>query len=512
MTNNASPEANLGFEKDLFKSADSLRKNMDASEYKHIVLGLIFLKYVSDAFEERREILLKEVSKGADPEDKDEYIGHNVFWVPKSARWSEIQSSAKKPDIGQILDNAMVTIEKENNPLQGSLTKDYSRPALDKANLGKLIDIIGNVGLGGKEHRSKDVLGRVYEYFLSQFASAEGKGAGQFYTPSSVVQLLVEMIEPYSGRVYDPCCGSGGMFVQSEEFIGRHGGNKDDISIFGQESNETTWRLARMNLAIRKIDANIKWNNEGSFLKDEHANLKADYILANPPFNDSDWSGDKLRDDVRWKYGLPPVGNANFAWVQHFIHHLSKKGTAGFVLGNNSISSNSTDESEVRKNIVESDLLDCIVSLPGKLFYSTPIPATLWFLSKDKTNSKLRNRENETLFINARNMGKLIGKKHRILLPEDIKKIADTYHYWKGSKPGKYSDELEFCRSVEKEEIESFNYTLTPGLYIRLKDVDEIDDEPFEKKISTLTTTLKEQFQQSKTLDSKIQKNLEMFK
>jgi len=499
--------AKLGFEEELWKSADSLRKNMDASEYKHIVLGLLFLKYVSDSFEERHQQLLQEKSLGADPEDKDEYLGHNVFWISKNSRWGKIQDAAKKPTIGQIIDDAMVSIEKENKSLKGVLPKDYSRPSLDKQNLGKLIDIIGNIKLGDKENRSKDILGRVYEYFLGKFASAEGKGAGQFYTPGSIVHLLVDMIEPFHGRVLDPCCGSGGMFVQSERFIQSHEGKKDDISIYGQESNQTTWRLCKMNLAIRQIDGNVKWNNEGSFLKDEHKGLEADYILANPPFNDSDWSGDKLKDDPRWKFGTPPEGNANFAWVQHFIHHLSKKGLTGFVLGNGSLASNSKCEREIRAAIIDNDLLDCVISLPGKLFYSTPIPASLWFLTRNK-KSKSNDRREKTLFINAREMGTLIGKSHRELTDLEIKKIADTYHSWKGDKDaGKYKDEIEFCREVKKEEIMLNNYIFTPGLYIKLKDVEK-DIVPFEQKISQLTSSLKDQMKQSQKIDKKIDKYL----
>ncbi len=364
--------ANLGFEEKLWKAADKLRNNMDAAEYKHVVLGLIFLKYISDAFEERYNQLVSE--KGADPEDKDEYLWKNVFWVPKEARWSVLQASAKLPTIGKVIDTAMDAIERDNQSLRGVLPKDYGRPSLDKERLGQLIDLIGTIGLGDSENRSKDILGRVYEYFLGQFADAEGKKGGQFYTPRSIVQLLVAMIEPYHGRVYDPCCGSGGMFVQSEKFIEAHGGKIDDISIFGQESNSTTWRLCKMNLAIRGIAANLGSGAADSFRNDLHKDLRADFLLANPPFNDSDWNGDQLREDVRWKYGVPPVNNANFAWVQHFIHHLSPSGVAGFVLANGSMSSNTSNEGEIRKNIIEADLVDCMVSLPSQLFYNTMIP------------------------------------------------------------------------------------------------------------------------------------------
>src|SRR5256712_411071 len=359
----------LGFEATLWAAADKLRNNMDAAEYKHVVLGLIFLKYISDAFEERHAALASE--KHADPEDPDEYRAENIFWVPKQARWKHLQDNAKKPAIGKLIDDAMVAIEHDNPSLKGVLPKDYARPALDKQRLGELIDLIGKIALGAKEHQSKDLLGRVYEYFLSQFASAEGKKGGQFYTPRSVVRVLVEMLAPYKGRVFDPCCGSGGMFVQSEKFVETHGGRIGDIAVYGQESNPTTWRLAKMNLAIRGIDSNLGSENADSFHRDLHKDFKADYVLANPPFNDSDWGGDRLREDVRWKYGVPPVGDANFAWVQHVIYHLAPTGTAAFVLANGSMSSSQTGEGEIRKNIIEADIVDCMIALPGQLFYST---------------------------------------------------------------------------------------------------------------------------------------------
>ena len=376
--------ANLGFEQQLWQMADKLRGHMDAAEYKHVVLGLIFLKYISDAFQERYEALKKEPH--ADAEDRDEYTAESVFWVPKVARWPRLQDNAKQPTIGKLIDDAMVAIEKENPSLKGVLSKDYARPSLDKHRLGELIDLIANIGLGDKESRSKDILGRVYEYFLGQFASAEGKKGGEFYTPRCVVKLLVEMIEPYKGRVYDPCCGSSGMFVQSEEFIRQHGGKLGDISIYGQESNPTTWRLAKMNLAIRGIEANIGPHNADTFQNDLHKDLKADFILANPPFNMSDWGGERLREDVRWKYGAPPGGNANFAWVQHMIFHLAPSGIAGFVLANGSMSSNQSGEGEIRRAIVEADLVDCMIALPPQLFYGTQIPACLWFLARNKAN------------------------------------------------------------------------------------------------------------------------------
>jgi type I restriction enzyme M protein len=421
----------LSFVSKLWQTADKLRNNMDAAEYKHVVLGLIFLKYISDAFEEIRTTLQKDSKNHADPEDIDEYRSRNIFWVPPESRWSYLQKNAKQPTIGKLIDNAMDAIERDNPTLKGVLPQNYARPALDKQRLGELIDVIGTIGLGDKENRSRDILGRVYEYFLGEFADAEGKKGGQFYTPRCIVQLLVEMLEPYKGRVFDPCCGSGGMFVQSEKFAEAHGGRIGDISVYGQESNQTTWRLCKMNLAIRGIDANIKWNNEGSFLNDAHQDLKADFVIANPPFNDSDWKGEMLRDDLRWKYGTPPAGNANFAWVQHFIHHLSPTGTAGFVLANGSMSSNTSGEGEIRKAIVEADIVDCMVALPSQLFYNTMIPACLWFISRDKKNNKYRDRPGEVLFIDARNLGVMIDRRHRDLAETDIAKISGTYHAWR---------------------------------------------------------------------------------
>jgi type I restriction enzyme M protein len=395
--------AKLGFEQTLWAAADKLRGNMDPSEYKHDVLGLIFLKYISDAFNEHYERLKADIE--CDPEDRDEYVARNIFWVPQAARWSKLQNEAKLTTIGKTIDDAMVAIEKENPILKAVLPKTFNRPDLDKRRLGELIDLIGTIGLGDKENRSKDILGRVYEYFLGQFAGKEGKGGGQFYTPRCIVKLLVEMIEPFKGRVYDPCCGSGGMFVQSEEFVEVHGGRRGEVSIYGQESNATTWRLAKMNLAIRQIDANLGAYAADSFYNDLHKDLKADFVLANPPFNDSDWGGEQLKDDVRWKYGKPPAGNANYAWVQHFIHHLAPKGIAGFVLANGSMSSNQSGEGEIRKRIIEGDIVDCMIALPGQLFYGTMIPACLWFVSRSKGNGKFRDRRGETLFIDTRKMG-----------------------------------------------------------------------------------------------------------
>jgi type I restriction enzyme M protein len=498
--------ASLGFEQTLWQAADKLRGNMDAADYKHVVLGLIFLKYISDAFQERYEILKKEPH--ADPEDRDEYTAENVFWVPKQARWPDLQANAKQPTIGKLIDEAMLAIEKQNPSLKGVLPKDYARESLDKHRLGELIDLIGTIGLGDKESRSKDVLGRVYEYFLGQFAAAEGKKGGQFYTARCVVKLLVEMMEPYKGRVFDPCCGSGGMFVQSEKFVDAHGGRRTDLSIFGQESNQTTWRLCKMNLAIRGIEANIAWNSEGSFHNDAFKDLKADFVLANPPFNDSDWGGERLREDVRWKYGVPPVGNANFAWVQHFIHHLAPNGIAGFVLANGSMSSNQSGEGEIRKGIIEADLVDCMIALPGQLFYTTQIPVCLWFVTRNKANGKFRDRRRQVLFIDARKMGSLIDRTHRELSDEEIARIATTYHAWRGEKDaGKYEDVPGFCKSATVDEIESHGYVLTPGRYVGAEKAED-DEEPFEEKMKRLTAKLEEQFAESASLEAAIRKNL----
>jgi type I restriction enzyme M protein len=498
----------LGFEATLWQAADKLRNNMDAAEYKHVVLGLIFLKYISDAFEERHAQLLAEVDQGADPEHPDEYRAENIFWVPKEARWSRLQAQAKQPTIGKLIDDAMVAIERDNPSLKGVLPKEYARPGLDKQRLGELIDLIGTIGLGDREHRSKDILGRVYEYFLSEFASAEGKKGGQFYTPQSVVKLLVEMLAPYRGRVFDPCCGSGGMFVQSEKFVEAHGGKLGDISIFGQESNPTTWKLAKMNLAIRGIDANLGSENADSFHRDLHKDLKADNILANPPFNDSDWGGDRLREDVRWKYGVPPTGNANFAWVQHFIHHLAPTGTAGFVLANGSMSSNQSGEGEIRRAIIEADLVDCMVALPGQLFYSTQIPVCLWFLARDKRNNRFRDRRGETLFIDARQLGRMIDRTHRELTDEDIQRITDTYHAWRGDRDARsYEDVAGFCKAARIKEIAKHGFILTPGRYVGAGDVAE-EDEPFEQRMTRLSALLSQQMLQAQQLHGRIASNL----
>jgi type I restriction enzyme M protein len=498
--------ANLGFEQKLWQAADKLRGNMDAADYKNVVLGLVFLKYISDAFQEHYEKLKKEPH--ANPEDRDEYTGENIFWVPKAARWQSLEAKAKQRAIGKLIDEAMLAIEKENPPLRGVLPKDYARESLDKHRLGELIDLIGTIGLGDKASRSKDILGRVYEYFLGQFAAAEGKKGGQFYTAQSVVKLLVEMIEPYKGRVFDPCCGSGGMFVQSEKFAEAHGGRRTDLSVYGQESNQTTWRLCEMNLAIRGIEANIAWNSEGSFHSDAQKDLKADFILANPPFNDSDWGGERLPEDVRWKYGVPPPVNANFAWVQHFIYHLAPKGIAGFVLANGSMSSNQSGEGEIRKAIVEADLVDCMIALPGQLFYTTPIPVCLWFLTRNKSNGGFRDRRNQTLFIDARRMGFLVDRVHRELSDDEISRISRTYHAWRGEKEaGKYGDLPGFCKNARREEIAGHGYILTPGRYVGAEAIED-DDEPFEEKMKRLGAELEEQFAEAAKLEKAIRETL----
>ncbi|MBU6427867.1 MAG: type I restriction-modification system subunit M [Cyanobacteria bacterium REEB65] len=505
--------ATLGFEATMWAAADKLRNNMDAAEYKHVVLGLIFLKYISDAFEEKRLALEAESAAGADPEDPDEYRADNIFWVPREARWPALQGMAKQPTIGKLIDDAMLAIERDNPTLKGVLPKDYARPALDKQRLGELIDLVSSIGLGDQSSRSKDVLGRVYEYFLTRFASAEGKNGGQFYTPQCVVRVLVEMLAPYKGRVFDPACGSGGMFVQSEKFVEAHGGRLGDISIYGQESNPTTWRLAKMNLAIRGIDANLGAEWADSFHRDLHKDLKADYVLANPPFNDSDWGGQRLREDVRWKHGVPPAGNANFGWVQHFLHHLAPTGIAGFVLANGSMSSQQSGEGEIRKAIVEADLVDCMVALPGQLFYSTQIPVCLWFLARDKKNGlggrgrRMRNRQQQTLFIDARKLGTLVDRTHRELSAEDIARIADTYHRWRGDEDGAYEDVPGFCKSATTEEIRAHQHVLTPGRYVGAEDVED-DDEPFEEKMHRLVAQLNEQFAEGARLERAILQNL----
>jgi type I restriction enzyme M protein len=498
----------VGFEETLWSAADKMRNNMDPAEYKHVVLGLIFIKYISDSFVEVfNKIKDDKDSYSGQEEDKDAYLAEGVFWVPQEARWEYLKANAKKPEIGKMIDDAMIAIEKDNPSLKGVLAKNYARPDLDKVRLGELIDLMSTIGLGDKESRSKDVLGRVYEYFLGRFAGAEGKGGGEFFTPQSVVKLLVGMIEPYKGRVYDPCCGSGGMFVQSEKFIEAHGGNVHDLAIYGQESNSTTWKLCKMNLAIRGIDGNLGEHYADTFGNDLHKDLKADFILANPPFNISDWGGERLKDDVRWKYGVPPVGNANYAWIQHMIHHLAPTGIAGFVLANGSLSSNTSGEGEIRKKLIEAGLVDCIVAMPPQLFYSTQIPVCLWFVSRDRYDHKFRNRHDEMLFIDARKMGTMVTRKNRELTEEDLNKITGAYHSWR-TIDGKYEDVKGFCKAAKIVEVEKNGFVLTPGRYVGSDYVEE-DDEVFEEKMKRITAELSSQFEQSKELEERIKRNLE---
>ena len=500
------------YQSELWQMADTLRGSMDASEYKHVVLGLIFLKYISDAFEERHAQLEIERADGANPEHPDEYRAVNVFWVPPEARWINLQNNARQTTIGRIVDDAMVAIERDNPVLKDVLLKEYARQALDQTRLGQVVDLVSNIRVGDSESRARDVLGRVYEYFLEKFAIAEGRRGGEFYTPRGVVRLLVEMLQPYSGRVYDPCCGSSGMFVQSIDFIRSHqsgngngGGIRGDISIYGQESNYTTWRLAQMNLAIRGIEGQIEHGD--TFRDDRHPDLKADFILANPPFNVSEWGGEGLREDQRWRYGVPPAGNANFAWVQHMVHHLSPRGTAGFVLSNGSMSSNQSNEGEIRKNLIEADLVDCMVALPGQLFMTTQIPACLWFLALNRRNGRFRDRRGEILFIDAREMGNLVDRTHREFSDEDISKIADTYHAWREGRD-EYEDTPGFCKSTTLDEICSQGYVLTPGRYVGAR-VQEEDGEPFEERMARLSAEWREQQGEAARLDAAIAANLE---
>ncbi|PTQ77520.1 type I restriction enzyme M protein [Nitrosomonas oligotropha] len=557
-------------EKQLWKAACKLQKNIDAAEYKHVVLGLIFLKYIFDAFEElhgRLETGEGELA-GADPEDKDEYQAENVFFVPAEARWPYLVARAKQPDIGTHVDAAMDAIEQENPSLKGVLPKVYARQNLDPTSLGELIDLIGNIALGDAKARSRDVLGHVFEYFLGEFALAEGKQGGQFYTPRSIVELLVNMLEPYQGRVFDPCCGSGGMFVQSEKFVEEHQGRISDISIYGQESNQTTWRLAKMNLAIRGIDSSqVKWNNEGSFLNDAHQDLKADFIIANPPFNVSDWSGEQLRGDARWQYGAPPPGNANFAWLQHFVYHLSPTGIAGVVLAKGALTSKTSGEGDIRKRLItDGNLIDCIVNLPAKLFLNTQIPAALWFMNRNRAGIDIGGhtgttvgandvrankhlpqqhpRPHEILFIDARNLGHLINRRTRELSHDDIQKIADTYHAWRtadpsppvgahcmrpdGTRPDDVVDEMEmdeigadamradairpygdvrgFCASVPISRVAELDYVLTPGRYVGLPD--EEDDFNFPERFAALKAEFEVQLQEEEALNQAIMESL----
>jgi type I restriction enzyme M protein len=513
----------LGFEDTLWKAADKLRGSMDSSEYKHVVLGLVFLKYIDDAFTERREQLVEELAAdGMDSdeieqlvESRDEYTAEGVFWVPPEARWGHIQASAKQPEIGKLIDNAMDLVEMDNPSLRTVLPKDFSRPALDPRRLGELVDLISSIGLGSAEHKEKDILGRVHEYFLGKFASAEGKGGGEFYTPRSVVKLLVEMIEPYHGRVYDPCCGSGGMFVQSERFVEAHGGQRNDIAVYGQELNDTTWRMAKMNLAIRGIEADLgpRWGD--TFHNDLHQGLKADYILANPPFNISDWGGEQLRDDLRWAYGVPPAGNANYAWLQHMASKLSPRGVAGVVLANGSLSTQTSGEGAIRQAMVERDLVECVVAMPGQLFYSTQIPVSLWLLNKDKANGHLRpglpawrDRRGEVLFIDCRQLGTLVDRTHRELSDGDIERVAATYHAWRG-EPGtaSYKDVSGFCASVREEQLAQHAFVLTPGRYVGAS-AQDTDTEPVRDKLERLTRELSEAFAEGDLLQIKVREAL----
>lgn len=492
----AAGTTNVGFEEKLWTAADKLRSNMDAAEYKHVVLGLIFLKYVSDSFTEKYEELKAEGY--GDEEDRDEYLADNIFWVPKEARWESIKAHATSTDIGTVIDNALELIEKENDSLKGVLTKNYSRPELDKTRLGELVTLFTNIEVGSSAAQEKDVLGRVYEYFLSKFASAEGKLGGEFYTPSCIVRTLVEMIEPFEGQIFDPACGSGGMFCQSARFVKEHQGNIRDISIFGQESNPTTWKLAKMNLAIRGLEANLGKHNADSFHDDQHKTLKANYILANPPFNVSDWGGERIQDDIRWRYGIPPVGNANFAWLQHMLHHLNPVGgVAGTVLANGALSSNNSGEGEIRKNMINGDVIECIVALPGQLFYSTGIPVSLWIMRKGKNE----NTTGKTLFIDARKFGFMIDRRVRELSVEDIEKIASTYQNWRQGE--NYEDILGFCKVVNTTEIAEQDYILTPGRYVGVEEIED-DGEPFEDKMEKLTTELYDLFEESHKVENSI--------
>jgi type I restriction enzyme M protein len=523
----------LGFEEKLFKAADKLRKNMDAAEYKHIVLGLIFLKFVSDAFLLHRRNLEAELSdpaQGLDEdaiqrtlEDRDEYAGSNVFWIPVESRWETLRANATQTDIGKRIDDALYRLEQEYASLKGVFTRNYARPSLESRTLAELINLFSNDLDFTGDHDStsdtaRDIVGRVYEYCLEQFASLEGKRGGQFYTPPHVVRVIIEMLEPFQGRVFDPCCGSGGMFVQSREFIRNHQAEqrhildkpgKKGISIFGQESNETTWRLCMMNLAIHGIDGNIQWNPEGSFLRDAHPDLRADFVMANPPFNDSDWSGELLRDDPRWVFGIPPSGNANYAWIQHFFYHLGPEGYAGFVMANGSLSSQQSGEGNIREQFVRRDYVDCIVSLPGQLFYSTGIPVSLWFLAKRKDAPEFRDRRGETLFINATKLGYLRDRTNRVLSDEDISLIANTYHRWRGTLDDMpYEDVGGFCKSECVEKIAEHDYVLTPGRYVGAVEK-EVDGEPFAVKFARLRTQLDEQFDESIRLQERIRANLQ---
>lgn len=487
--------ANLGFEKEIFAAADKLRGNMDAAEYKNVVLGLIFLKYISDSFEEKYNSLLEE-GDGFE-EDIDEYTAENIFFVPKEARWDFIASKAMSPEIGQVIDQAMVSIETENDRLRGILPKNYARPELDKRRLGEVVDLFNNLKL--KEHgNSKDILGRTYEYAISKFASLEGKNAGEFYTPSSIVKTLVEILQPYEGRVYDPCCGAGGMFVQSANFVEKHQGRINDLSIYGQESNSNTWKLAQMNLAIHGLEGDLGPGAADTFFNDQHSTMRADYILANPPFNLKDWGGDKLVEDARWKYGLPPVGNANYAWMQHMLYHLASKGKMGLVLANGALSTSTGSEGTIRENIIKDDLVECIIAMPDRLFYSTGISVSLWIFNKNK------KQKDKVLFLDCRNMGHMVDRAHRDLTEEDILKIADTY---KSFTEGLDVEELGYSHVADLNEIEENNFVLTPGRYVGLEEVED-DGEPFEEKMERLTDELGQLFAESRKLEDQIREQL----
>ncbi|MCB1883581.1 MAG: SAM-dependent DNA methyltransferase [Geminicoccaceae bacterium] len=501
--------ASLGFEADLFRAADKLRGNMEPSDYKHVALGLIFLKHVSDGFEAKRAELLAEYPE--DAEDPDAYRAENVFWVPKEARWSRLRAGAKQPGVGRAIDEAMAAIEKVNPSLKGALPKEYARPALSPVMLGELIDLVADIAIGHGRGEARDLLGRVYEYFLGQFAGSEGKRGGEFYTPRSVVRTMVEMLEPYRGRVYDPCCGSGGMFVQSEKFVEAHGGRIGDIAVYGQESNHTTWRLCRMNLAVRGIEADVRWNPEGSFHEDELPDLRADHILANPPFNVSDWGGGRLRDDARWAFGAPPPGNANFAWLQHVLHHLAPNGTAGVVLANGSMSSTQSGEGEIRRRMVEADAVDCMIALPGQLFYSTQIPACLWFLARNRRGGevlgrgRLRDRRSEVLFVDARKLGHMVDKTRKEFSDDDVARIADAYHRWREGSG--YADVPGFCKAATVAEIADHGFVLTPGRYVGAVAADE-DDVPFVERFAALWAELEGQFEKGERLAGTIREEL----
>lgn len=489
---------NSTFEQKLFKAADKLRKNVDAAEYKHVVLGLVFLKFISEAFLEKHAAL--EQDPYSDAEDRDEYVAENIFFVPAEARWDRIHAQAKLPTIGKVLDDAMSAIESENKELKNVLPHVYGKANLDKASLGELIDLISNTDLQAENENSKDLFGRVYEYFLGEFANAEGKKGGQFYTPKAIVKLMVEMIQPFKGRVYDPACGSGGMFVMSDKLIEEHRGNKKDITVYGQESNQTTWKLSRMNLAIRGINSKfVAWNTEGSFLNDAHPDLKADYVLANPPFNQSEWGVDILQEDARWKYGIPPAGNANYGWLQHMIYHLAPTGVMATVLSNGSLSSNTSGEGDIRQRLVDEGLVECIIALPKQLFYNTGIPACIWIMRRG------RKKGADTLFIDASEIGFMESRVHRNFTEEDISNIADTYHKWLTSNG--YEDIKGFCNSASLADIKRHSYVLTPGRYVGIEEVEE-DGVSFDEKIEVLATTLKEQMVQEALLNQEIVEQL----